>query len=914
MMDDTKRHSRNLVPAVAYAAALAAGNLQFALAQQNTAADAKTMPPVDVVGTRIKRTDWETAAPVQVLTREDIRTSGATSTRDLLNSLSSAGAGGLEDLTRGSGFSPGAATVSLHGLGSNATLVLINGRRFAPLPTVDPNGGVATLYNLNTIPLAAIERVEVLKGGASAIYGSDAIGGVVNIVLREDYRGAEAGVAYSFDQHGQFGDRRIDATIGFGAEREDGTPRYSGLLVLSNTKRDGVRLQDTRAIHTSELERLFDRNRSLRSTQSYPPNYFTESAPGNGDFSNFFARDARCPPGSVAPDGKCTYDQLPDLLTVGPQKGNSLWSRFTIPVTNQFSLFSEFGISQVNSTYTNPPTAVAQSGAFWYTPSAQPRTFLFVLPPGHPDNPATVPVALSYRFADLGPRLYETSNQTVRLLLGAKGAHAGWEWESALTYYRVAMDQRRRGALYEPALVDAINTQAYRPFGNNSPGTLAAISPEVTDAGRSTLASWDLKGTRKLTDLAGGPMVLAAGTEARQEVLQLSPDPRKQTGEIVGLSATSADARRHVESLFAELSVPFIKRVESQLALRFDRYSDYGRSTTPQFGIKWKPVDALALRASYAKGFRAPALSQIGNSSLQALVGGVSDPVRCGNPAASPDDCNAVIPVFLRATPGIKPEKSNNYTVGLVFAPNRDVDFTIDYYRFYRSNEIGQFGTPNVVANEAQMPGGVIRNPNPATWLPGVPNSGPIQAVVDHYVNLGYSRTSSVEAEANLRHSLGPWGSLKTQFTARYLLKYEFQYYDGDPVIQALGGEGPFGPLPRFKGSLATTWSYRNYALTGRLNHLSGWRYGNGDPRSPDCWETDPAYLASYNCRIGPWTTVDLLAQYTGIKNLVLGISVRNVQNKAAPLTPNDRNTGLDTATHNPYGRYFTIWMNYKFL
>lgn len=880
-------------------------------AQEQAPEDEKVLALVEVVGTRIKRNDWETATPIHVISREDILNSGATSTYELLKRIPAAGEGALQDFNPGSGFSAGAATAALRGLGSNATLVLVNGRRFAASPYVDPNRGFSTTYNLNGIPVAAIERVEILKGGASAIYGSDAVAGVINIVLRKDYRISEAGVHYSFDEYGNFGNRRVHATIGFGDRDDQGMARYNAMLMVSSTRRDAVDVRKTRAIERAELDRLFARTRSLESdTASYPANYYVEASPGSRAFNRFYGRDARCPEGKVSSTLRCLYDRTPDTFTVAPQENNSVWGQFNVPVNGSLSLFSELGYSRVTAKYRNAPTAIGEGGSLWLTRNAEQRAFNFVLPAGHPDNPAPTAVALRYRFADLGRRETSMTSEMSRMLVGVKGANAGWEWDSSLSHNQTEHRSIDRGMLYVPELVSAIDSGAYRPFGANSEATISAVSPDIRADGRGAVTTWDVKGSRALAALPGGQLMLAAGAEIRWERTRLTPDERVANGEVVGVGPTQADGKRRIDSGFLELSVPVMKDLESQLAVRHDRYSDYGHSTTPQMGLKWNVHPSLALRSSYARGFRAPALSQIGESSLQGFVGGVTDPVRCGKPGADDRDCSLVTGVFLRANPDIEPEKSLSRTIGFIFSPTPAFDFSLDYYRIDRTNEIAQFGTAYMVRNEAELAGAILRDPNPATWLPGVPNSGPIRGVVDRYTNSGGSSTSGLDVDASLLTSLGAWGKVQTRFQGTYLLKFKSRYDDDDPFFESQGGLGIYGPLPRFKGSLSTTWKYSRFSVTGRVNHLSGWYYGDSD----GCFESHAAWLASYDCRVKSWTTLDLAVRYAGTENLDLGFSVSNLQDKAAPLTPNNRESGFNAATHNPYGRYFTLWMNYRFL
>lgn len=873
------------------------------------AQETKTLAPVEVVGTRIKRTDYETPMPVTIIGRQDIKASGATSLAELLNSHVLASGAAVYDADTGSQFSPGAATVSLRGLGSQATLVLLNGRRIVPLPAFDSNVGQSVLYNLNIVPLSAIERIEILSAGASAIYGSDAVAGVVNIVLRDNVSGGEAGVRYSANGQGNFGNRQVYGMFGFGKLHEDG---FSGSIMFENAHRSPTSVGETRGVQNGDLASFFNRNTQAATTQGYPGNYFTEATPGSGAFTSFLARDARCPSNQVLPNGMCGYNLHAPMQTESAREMNTLHGRFDFRVHPALSLFSEIGLSRIEHDFVSPVRGVSETGSIWFSESGQRNLFRFILPAGHPDNPASVPVALRYRFVDVGPIRRNTVTESDRLLVGAKGRNGAWDWETGLLYMRSDRDTIDHGQLHFPTLATAIANGSYRPFGNNAPGVLSAISPELHQDGKSTHTQWDLKGTRELADLAGGPLMLVAGVEARRETLSVNPDPRVAAGEIVSAGATSASGSRNVKSLFAELSAPFVKQVETQLAVRHDRYSDFGNSTTPQTALKWKATDSLALRAGYAKGFRAPSLANTGKSNVTAFVPGLTDTLRCDQPGGRDEDCFFTSADFLRANPALKPEKSDSKTVGLIFAPVANADIALNYYHIDRRNEVGVLDAQVLIDNEAANPGAVLRDPNPATWLPGVPNSGPIQGIARQYFNLGRTITRGIDFEANLRNSLGAWGSLKTQLTGTYLLGYKYRMRDGDPYIRADGALGPGGELPRMKASVSTTWKYRDYALTGRVNRVSGWRFGDG---ANDCFTGNARYLAAYDCRIKPWTTLDMQLAYSGVKNLEVGLAVRNLTDKAAPLDPTAffLPLGYNPGFHNPYGRYFSAWANYKF-
>ena len=285
--------ARNRQLANAIAAICAAGTAAAAgLASAQQSAPAQKVEKIEVTGSNIKRVDSETPSPIQVITREDIVRSGTNSVAELLRDIPSVLGGSLNDFNAGSGFARGTQSVSLRGLGSVATLVLVNGRRVETAPVADPNLGQGAAFNLNVIPVSAIDRIEILKDGASAIYGSDAIAGVVNIILRKDYKGGE--VAYSGRQNYEsaFRSQTVSGTVGFG---DIATDRYNVLASVEYFKRDSTRIYDVKDVKTQLYTTLT--NRLIpNSTASYPANQRREAVNGNGNFNVVLPIDPRCPP------------------------------------------------------------------------------------------------------------------------------------------------------------------------------------------------------------------------------------------------------------------------------------------------------------------------------------------------------------------------------------------------------------------------------------------------------------------------------------------------------------------------------------------------------------------------------------------------------------------------------------------
>ncbi|MEO5692276.1 MAG: TonB-dependent receptor [Usitatibacter sp.] len=884
-------------------------------AQAQTAPSTATAPleRIQVTGSNIKRVDSETPSPIVTITREQIRQSGSRDIAELLRNVPASSAGGQLDNISNS-FSNGAQTVSLRGLGSASTLVLLNGRRIAPGAYADPNTGNSTVYNLNSIPVDAIERIEVLKDGASAIYGSDAMAGVVNIILRSDYQGMEVSASYSTNEQSLFTNYRAGATLGYGSMEKD---KFNIVGSLEHFQRDPVNIKELDHVPIDDLVRLGGW-RTTQSANGYPGNYFRESVLGNGNFGTFVGIDANCPPEKII-NGRCRYDLYNDINIVFKQQRNDAYLRGSLVLNPNMTAFGEFLFSRLETDYFSNPQSFNNAISVWGTAGGDLRQYRLLLPVGHPDNPTTVPVVVAYHFADVGRRKSDQTSDATRVVAGIRGTAAGWDYESALLYMKNEREDVNSGYLSFSGLQSVIADRSYRFDGRtNSPEVLARLATSFAELGESTLTSVDVRGSRELMNLAGGPLALAVGAELRREELEIVADPQIIAGNVVGRGTSSAKGSRDVSAVYAELSIPIIRNLETQLALRTEHYSDFGNSTTPKLGFKYSPIEMIALRGTFAKGFRAPSLTQISESSVQAFNSNVRDPLRCPVFNAAIRDCATSFASYIRANPALRPEKSDNMTLGMIIQPTRDMSATIDYWRIKRKDQIDRFSSGYLLAREAQFPNAIVRDPNPATWLPGVDNSGPIFAVLRQFFNLASTEVSGLDVDFTWTARLGGMGRITTSIAGTYLEHYKYHVAPQDPIYDQAGTfGGPSDALPRFKGNLASTWANGPWSVTGRLNYVHGWYNGGNtaDPVNGGC-SFSPTQLTTEDCRVKPWTTVDLGVVYTGIKNLSLGLLVRNVGDKEAPYDANSSLTtqqGYNAQFHNALGRYYTANVSYSF-
>ena len=528
----------------------------------------------------------------------------------------------------------------------------------------------------------------------------------------------------------------------------------------------------------------------------------------------------------------------------------------------------------------------------------------FTLPIGNNSNPYAFRVPISYRFVDVGPRINTIDAETTRFVVGLKGTFASWDWETA--YLDAHNEIKNTGTNYVSAAARTalINSNIYS-FVNNSLNSATLvdslrISPVRT--GDSKVKSWDAKVSGTLMELPGGPLGLALGAERREESVKDTPDALAVQGLIVGQGGTAADGGRHSSGFFGELSIPISRDVEAQVALRHERYSDYGHSTVPKYALAWRATPNLLLRAGYNEGFRAPSLAELflgQSTSFLAIV----DTTRCtgyrtafGNTdSRSVAACAALQTRNLTGgNPNLTAEESRSESLGFVWDITKSFSTTVDYYRITHRQRIATPSAAFIVANEDLFPGAVTRDPQTSNdVLAGT--RGPIVGTGSDeriglrriYFNATSQATRGVDVEFQYRMPIGAAGRLAFASTNSYVEYFRRVVNAGRPAIELAGNDG----LPRYRGVHSATWTKGPWDtslavfVVGRYNQ--------------------PFTDANNNIvNVTSFTTADVQASYSGFRNLKLTAGVRNVTDRQPPFY-NGESAGWDTFTHNILGRYY---------
>ncbi|MCV2350835.1 TonB-dependent receptor plug domain-containing protein [Paucibacter sp. Y2R2-4] len=894
------------------------------LAQAQQGEPASKLERVEVTGSMIKRLDSETPAPVSVISRKMIERSGATSLDELLRMDSSTGTGSLNDMDTGNGFATGTASIGLRGMGSAATLTLINGRRLAPAAVVDPNSGQSTVFNVNSIPVSAIERVEILKDGASSLYGSDAMAGVVNIILRKDYRGQLVSLnAQQSLLDGLFKTATGSAMLGFGNLDSDGFNLFGGIDVY---KRDGVMIAEAPdRVRQDLFGPLFGRL-TTDSTSAYPGNLYTYNAGKSGSFRAMMpgcAPENQLPTSATNAVPVCKFNaDAAGIQYTGDQTRKAGFLRGSLALGKDTILSAELLASRVESAYAEASTSRTEALTQWG--DAKGNAVLFnglALPGSHPDNPtrlATVakPVVmkvgsnsysftkptvlgLRYRFADI-PSASSSVADNLRFVLSATTLVAGWDVDTGFLHHIQKNQRIGEGRLSLSGLNKALETGSYRFGGSNSAEAIAGIARNTLDEGRSVTSSLDARGSRELGELAGGAMMLGLGGELRRETFSVEADPLMAKGDIIGRGIGEAQGSRNVAAAYAELQLPLVKNLETQVALRGEHYSDFGSAVTGKLGAKYKLMDGLALRGTHATGFRAPSLSQIAKSAVFAFST-VQDKQLCPVKSTGNDDCERRISSVNQSNPNLQPEKSKSYTLGLLFEPAKGAELVLDAWYFDRKGEVDRLTAQQVIDRESEFSDSVIRF---ASDVPGKP--GQITQVLRKFRNLAQSKTGGIDFESSFRWSASEGNDFKIKFSGSRMLTRKRQAEEGQPVIETLGFYG----VPRVKSKVSLDWDRGPWSLTLTSNYAGSFRSHSA---TGSCQAELVEAKREDLCTMAAWVTGDLAMVYRGFNGLKLSATLRNFTGAKPPFDPTEGDTGFDSTYSNPYGRYLSVTASYEF-
>jgi iron complex outermembrane receptor protein len=926
-------------------------------APQDQAAPASSEGDIVVTGT-LFRTNRETVSPVTTLTNENLEKAGITNVADAVRSISADNSGSIPSAFA-NGFGSGAAGVSLRGLTVNSTLVLIDGIRTTNYPYADD--GQRAFVDLNSIQKSNIERIDVLKDGASSTYGADAIGGVVNIITRKEIQGIEGTVEGGISQRGDGGEQRLTLSAGYGDLSTQGFNVY----ITGEYEHDGLIGANQRKFpyNTADLTSIGGDNNNV-------------AAPGLGAFGTTLgATSAVVRPARETVAGDIFSGQfIPD--PADPTGGTALPTRIlnpngclqnglTTPHTDETGDFCEENVTpygtlqpeqkrygatahltanvggnaQAYLTGTYYHSSVFSEAAPWRIRQRNPINSTNIVLPAllangqlNPNNPyavagcvegiSCVDAQVSYAFGDI-PQSATTDNDTYRVAGGISGKFGdGWSYSFDATYARSDLKGTNKGYLNIAGLTSAIMNGTYNFIdpSQNSQAVRDSISPDVITEAHSTLAMAQANIAKDLFSLPGGPLQVAVGGSIRRETLN-NPNANANNAYL-GLNAVTASGRRTIYAAYFEVNAPILPGVNINGSGRYDNYSDGFSNFSPKVGATWKPFHQLMLRGTFSKGFRAPSFAE---SQSGAVIGYTTATPPCSAILAhggtgTVDSCSGgnayVAPYSIgfnsASNPDLKPEKSRSFTAGAVVEPTRWLTFTADYYNIRKTDVIAG-GPLSGAAVDAYYSGQAL----PAGYTltlddpdPAFPNAiRKILIVNSPYANAASLLTSGIDVSLEARVPLGGGVRLTSRLEGTEIFNYNFDGGDGN-VLHYVGTQAPYvlssgAGTPRWRANWMNSIEAGKFTLTGTAYYTSGYKNVAEDQNGfgartcvDQLYSTGADGTGETFCHTKGFFDLDLVAQFKVNDKFTFYANVINLLDASAPLNP--ANYAGAAANYNP--------------
>lgn len=902
----------------------------LAIAPGAAMAQDATLQRVEITGSSIKRVAAEGALPVQVITRADIVRSGATSVSDLMQQLPTMQGFTTSGESVGGGGG-GIMTASLHDIGESYTLVLLNGRRLAPR-------GSGSTVDLNSIPLSAIERVEVLTDGASALYGSDAIAGVVNFILKKDQQGTQVSARYTSPQKSGGAGYNASISTGFGSLDKNG---FNVLLAYSHDRQDQLKAADRDFAKTGMIsfkhagQDLYFFN---GSGNAIPGNARIRYVDGAGvtqnpaAFNPYQKANGKCAPNNSQIGGECWFDYTSTIEIQPESDRDSFFGRAS------FKLGSDW-TGSFDAAYTNYKmlTRIAPYPTGWFNlPTTSPLVTQYVNPYLTAEQLAGLNrVQARWRSQPAGGRETLWNTTSTHVVGGVEGFVAGWDVSSAITYsINDTKQDYPNGWLLSDEFLAAAGSGAFNVFVTPDKFTdadKAALAKTVYhgpwDRDKTTMTAIEARGSRPVFKLGGGDAMLGTGVDFRDYKYSRTVADANANEKILFLGKDDPYGLKRANfGFYGELVLPFTKQIEVTGALRYDQIGKVTDTmsgtainkneadTTYKLSARFQPASTFVVRGSVGTGFKAPSMLDIGKP--RGDFGVTGDRYAC--PFTAPDPLAATcqpglsqVNVFTQGNPALKPEKSKQASIGFVFEPTTSFSVGLDWWQVKIDDLVTNLTEQQIFANPTLYRELFTTKRNVAT---GDLELGILQASV----NASQSVNEGIDWKFTWDNKLS-FGSLKTVLAGTHLLKSKYTRPGTDIFVTSLGKYGENGNVS-FKDVLKFTASLQTGAFTNTMaiKYRSG--YADQEQTTDGCAITLGDALgdcvAVLDWKIPAYATVDWQTSYAVNKMIEIRGGINNLMNKKPHLSIGSgggHQVGYDPRYTDSFGRTFYISADMKF-
>ncbi|MBR9728958.1 TonB-dependent receptor plug domain-containing protein [Shewanella intestini] len=832
---------------------------------------------IEVTGSRIKRTDMEGSSPITTIDAAAIEKTGEMSVADVLR-RSNLNTFGSQSEASGSNWQS-QSNISLRGAGADRTLVLLNGKRMPGSPTM---GGTAV--NLNTIPTAAIERIEVLTDGASAVYGSDAVAGVVNIITKKDYDGFE--VSATMTNPEQPGGEEWKTHVVGGISGDKGSMTFS----LEHQNREIIYQRDRWFTSSSNI--LADKYDDTTGVSAYARNFL--------DMTTFqFSPMAACDNDKMVGGGHiydygggdyiCGYDYTSEAANHASRAYTAGYVNADYEISDEIRFIGQ-GLFTRNETFGRYAPA-----AGWFNVEAgqidiqnwdEDGNFLGTSKNANAGR-------TYYRFTDVGTRDSTTIDYSTDIQVGLEGTHDHFGWDVTYHYNLAENSNYGSGYVHRPTVEALVKSGDFNfgPDGNDA-SVVAAITHDTLAQDIMEFQSINAGINFEAFELPAGLVGFYFGSEFSDYKYHSRVDSESANGEVIGSSGAGSAGDRDVFAVFGESIIPVTDDLEFNVALRYDKYSDFGSAVTPKVALRYNVIDDVVVRASWGQGFRAPALSDLyAADSFSADL--ATDYHRCDIDGIAPVDCTAdQYDVTRTANPDLEAETSDFYNLGVIWNITDDLSAKAEYYNLKVDNVISFISLDSLLREEAEVGYGNLARGE--IIRAGDSPDGRILEATTPLVNGNGFDTSGIDFNVTYGGYETSFGDFGTTFDLTWVLAYNSEEYFDGPVNDKIGRNG----LPEYRFTWVIDWSYGDHAASLLTQYIDG----QAETVDPDTY----AQIGSLSSQ----TTFDFSYSYTASWNGKFGLGVRNITDQDPVL---DSNLAYDDALYNLYGRTFTATYTQKF-
>lgn len=910
--------NNKLSNSVRLALMLGAGTTAFAgtaLAQEQTGQEAERVERISITGSRIRSTDLETAQPIHTISREDIANQGFTSVVDLLENMSTSGA---PPISRSSPLSSGEAAggnyANLRGLGANRTLVLVNGKRL----------GITTggLQDISAIPMGMVERIDVLKDGASTLYGSDAMAGVVNIITRSDFEGMEVTIYGGEYGEGDGAKKNVSLVAGVTGDR--------GSITV------GAEWRDENAVWAADRD---------FTAVSYPGYDIPNNQTLVGQYGRFFYDDqwwVASRPGAAATMDDFvpqTYENGASNATeqmhlIAPLSARSVYLNANYNLTNNVVFTTDIGYSERKAhrqiagyPYQSASDGIVLSGDSYF-------------------NPVGEDVSFTRRGWEV-PRTTDSNSSTLRFTAALEGSfdvgNRYFDWDIGGVFSESSLLQVGEGDLHKPSIALATGPSfmnstgqvqcgteanpislsdcvAWNPLAGFGAGTVenSLADPNVQDfliptlhyRGETSTAIYFANLSGLVMDLPAGGLTFAVGAEHRKERGLFAPDAMAQLGDSTTLAAGATEGEYTVDEVYAEIEIPLLadvagaRELSVNLATRYSDYDTFGDTTNSKVGIKWRPTDDLLVRGTWSEGFRAPTISNLYGGGSQTFTTGFRDPcdseygVAAGSPRCLQDvpadyrqlqqgfipttgpGAQTPVPFNSGSNPLLEPETSETMTLGFVYSPHQvqGLDIILDYWNIDISDTMVS-DSPNSILDDCY----VGLQEERCAMFSRDPNNFIVNDLSYGLRNAGFTKTAGYDLSLAYRFETA-YGAIRLHSDTTYVTKYDVKSTD-DPDARVRPYVG-YGSDFRVRSNSGVNWSMGDFSVNWGIRFYSSMKescYFDDRCNLPDFsadWTND---LVTPYHKNGSTTFHDIQLSYATPWNSSVSVGANNVFNKQGP-------------------------------